>query len=348
MGKIGAKALRWKNDLHFYRIDKEYVQFFDEHLTENANILYTHRVPLTEIRKGGNVMPGQSPLSSIAKTFDIEILREFIKEEAFSAPIPARVFVPMGEKPKEGWPLFIWFHGGGWVLGNISTENSFCTKIASLSKCIVMSVDYRLAPENPFPAAVNDAYEALLYGFGKATSELGINPRKIAIGGSSAGGNLTAVITHKFSNSTFADIFPPVVFQLLVVPVTDNSATPESQPSWKENEFTPQLPAEKMLWYRKLYLPNGDEDLQNPEASPLFYPDNSFTKLPPCLILAAECDVLRSEAEAYNEKLIKNGINSKIIIYSGVPHPVMAMDAVLQKGRDLGKDAADAIRDAFY
>lgn len=325
------------------RIDPEYAQFFEENLTQAANFLYTHRNPLATTRAGGNIMPGQSPLNSLAKIYDIAIPRKHTPD---GPSVPARVFVPEGDAPEGGWPLFIWFHGGGWVLGNIGTENSYCSKVASLSKGVVMSVDYRLAPEDPFPAAVHDAFEAVLYGFENA-AELGINNKKIGIGGSSAGGNLTAIVTHKYANSPLSKDLPPVVFQLLVVPVTDNTAYPDNTPSWKENEFTPQLPAEKMLWYRQLYLPN-EEDYTNPEASPLFYPDESFAKVPPALLCVAACDILRSEAEAYNVKLKKNGVKSDIIIYPGVPHPVMAMDAVLEKGRQLIKDSTSAIRAAWY
>lgn len=328
------------------RIDPEYANFFEENLTENSNILYTHRVPLNEIRQGGNVMPGQSPVESLHKIYDIEIDRKHTE----GPKIPARIFIPNGNEPENGWPVLLWFHGGGWVLGysvERSTENSYCSKMAKLSECIVVSVDYRLAPENPFPAAVHDSFEALLYVFEQGSKDLGINNKKIAVGGSSAGGNLAAVISHKFANSPLSKNLPPIVFQLLVVPVTDNTATRESQPSWGENEFTPQLPAEKMLWYRTLYLPNGGDDLTNPESSPLFYPDESFKKLPPCLIAAAGCDILRSEAEAYNVKLKRNGIKSDINIYPGVPHPVMAMDAVLEKGRQLVKDTSAALKIAF-
>lgn len=326
------------------RIDPEYAQFFKEHMTERSDLLYTHRTPLATTRSGGNVMPGQSPLSECAKIFDIAIPRTHTEAPK---PVPARVFVPKGEAPTEGWPLFIWFHGGGWVLGNITTENSYCTKMCNLAKCVVVSVDYRLAPEDPFPAAVHDSFEALLYAYEKAPTDLGTNPKKVAIGGSSAGGNLTAVTTHKFVNSPLSQGLAPLLHQVLVVPVTDNSATPETMPSWGENALTPQLSAEKMIWYRYLYL-TKEEDIKNPESSPLFYSDESFAKVPPCIVAAADCDVLRSEAEAYHQKLVKNGVQSKLVIYEGCPHPVMAMDGVLSKGVQLINDTTDAVRNSFY
>ncbi|ODV66745.1 hypothetical protein HYPBUDRAFT_110440 [Hyphopichia burtonii NRRL Y-1933] len=322
------------------RIDPEYASFFEKHLIQNSNLLYTHRTPLEVTRKGGNVIPGQTPLALDVSSYDIKISRKHTLGEE----IPARVFVPASLENSDNRPLFVWYHGGGHVLGNISTENSYCTKVASYSNCVVMTVDYRLAPENPFPAAVHDAFEALMFAYEKP-EVLKIDNSRISVGGSSAGGNLAAIVSHKFSN--FGSELPPICLQLLVVPVIDNTATVETQPSWRENEFTPQLPAEKMLWYRELYLPNS-QDHDNPEASPLFYSDESFKKNPPCLIAAAACDVLRSEAEAYNVKLKKNGVNSDIIIYPGVPHPVMVMDLVLTKGKQLVQDTTRAIKEALY
>lgn len=327
------------------KLDPEYVKFFNSTLSSNPNIAYTHRVPLEKLRKAGNVIPGQTPLTEMAKIYDIEIPRKHTKA---ANSIPARVFVPKGNKPSEGWPLLVWFHGGGWVLGGLDTENSFCTKVADLCKCVVVSVDYRLAPQDPFPACVDDSFEAVLWAFESGPSELEINSTKICVGGSSAGGNLTAIVTHKYANSELTSKLPPICFQLMVVPVTDNSATAETQPSWGENEYTPQLPAEKMIWYRTLYLQKGGDDYIKPESSPLFYPNESFAKLPPCFIAAAECDVLRSEAEAYAKKLKQNDIPTEIVIYPGVPHPVMVMDAVLQQGRDLIQNTTDALKKAFY
>lgn len=322
--------------------DPEYVDFFNKHVYNQTNLLYTHLVPLDIIRKGGNVMPGQSPLVPMKSTTDIEIPRKYTKADT---PVPARVFVPKGDAPEGGWPCFVWYHGGGWVLGNISTENSFCTHIADLSKCIVISVDYRLAPEFPFPAGIDDSYEALVYVYENA-EKLGINPAKVAIGGSSAGGNITAVLTHKLAEDKRFN-FPTPVFQLLVVPVCDNTADAETHASYKEYYNTPQLPRDKMVWYRELYLPNK-EDWTNPEASPIFYPDESFKGLPPAFVAVAGCDVLRTEGEQYAEKLRKAGVETTLRIYPGVPHPVMAMDDVLTQGKALLKETSTALKKAFY
>lgn len=208
----------------------------------------------------------------------------------------------------------------------------------------------RLAPENPFPAAVHDAWSSLLWLTSPSTQlKLSLNPSKLAIGGSSAGGNLAAVMTHKaiFHNQNL----PPesesnsrrpinIQTQLLSVPVTDNTATTATNPSYATYEHTPALPAAKMLWYRRHYLPN-ESDWANPDASPLLYPaednnhnHNHWSQLPPALIMVGELDVLRHEGELYAEKLQSAGVKDvDLVVMEGMPHPFLAMDGVLEAGR---------------
>ncbi|SCU93797.1 LADA_0G04962g1_1 [Lachancea dasiensis] len=326
------------------RLDPEYVSFFNEILCNRPDILETHKFPVAKTKAGGNVIPGQAPAMEMAQVYDVTIPRKYTSA---ASSIDARVFVPKGEMPASGWPCTVWYHGGGWVLGNISTENSYCTHLAQLAQCVVITVDYRLAPEFPFPACVDDAFEALLYVL-ENPGILKIDNAKVCPAGSSAGGNLAAIMTHKYAASSLSKGLPPLKFQMMVVPVTDNTATADTRPSWKENERTPQLPATKMLWYRKIYLPEAGETLADPESSPLFYGDESFKKVPPAFIAAAECDVLRSEAEAYCEKLIENGINAKIKIYKGMPHTAMVMNERLEHGANLVKDTIESVKSAFY
>lgn len=327
------------------KLDPEYIKFFNETLCNRPDILETHKYPVSKTKTGGNVIPGQALPMEMKDIYDIQIPRKYTNVE--NSNIPARVFVPEGKKPENGWPCTVWYHGGGWVLGSIDTENSYCTHLAELAKCIVITIDYRLAPEFPFPACVHDSFESLMYVMENA-SKLEIDNTRICVAGSSAGGNLTAIMCHKFASSNLSRDLPPLKFQMMVVPVTDNSATGETYISWKENEKTPQLPATKMVWYRKIYLPDGGETLTHPESSPLFYPDESFKNVPPAFIAAAECDVLRSEAEAYHAKLKKNGINSNIHIYKGVPHTAMVMNEKLTQGANLVRETTTAIREALY
>jgi acetyl esterase/lipase len=324
------------------RFDKEYVDFFNKHVSNQTNLLFTHLVPVPTLRKGGNVMPGQSPLAELKSIVDKQVPRKYTEA---STSVPVRIFTPLGDAPANAWPCTIWFHGGGWVLGDISTENSYCSHVADLAKCIVISVDYRLAPEFPFPACIEDSYEAVLWVYEQASS-LGIDNTKIAVGGSSAGGNITAVLTHKLGKQTPVDI-PPFVYQLLVVPVCDNTADKDTHLSWNEFENTPQLPLNKMMWYRHHYLPDKN-DWTNPEASPIFYSPESYKKCPPAFVAVAECDVLRTEGELYAAKLQEAGVDTKLVVYPGVPHPVMAMDAVLTQGKILMNQTTSSLRAAFY
>ena len=203
---------------------------------------------------------------------------------------------------------------------------------------------YSLAPENIWPAAVHDSWEALRWLKAEGAALLNLDLRKVAVGGSSAGGNLAAIMTHKALAEPEA--VPAIRFQVLIVPVTDNTAKAENQASYKENEHTAALPSIKMLWYRKHYLPNP-ESWTDPEASPLFYTEENFAKVPPAFIGVAELDVLRSEGVAYAEKMERNGVAVQLKVYKGVPHPFMAMDGVLTQGKKLVNDMTVALANAF-
>lgn len=190
---------------------------------------------------------------------------------------------------------------------------------------------------------MHDCWEALLWLISDGPTALPINLAKMATGGSSAGGNLASIITHKA-----LALSPPVRFrvQLLSVPVMDNTATVTTNDSYRVCEHTPALPAAKMLWYRKHYLPN-EADWTNPEASPLFYADD-FSRLPPALIMVGEFDVLRSEGEQYAEKLRKAGVEVDLQVMKGMPHPFLAMDDVLKEGKRSITLMCDALRRAFW
>lgn len=201
----------------------------------------------------------------------------------------------------------------------------------------------RLAPENPWPAAVHDCWEALLWLISEGPATLDINTSKMATGGSSAGGNLAAIITHKALT-----LSPPVKFlaQLLSVPVTDNTATVSNNDSYKAYEFTPALPAAKMLWYRNNYLPK-EEDWPHPEASPLFY-SGDWSALPRALVMVGELDVLRSEGEQYAEKLKQAGVEVDLQVMKGMPHPFLAMDGVLKEGKRSITLMCDLLKEVFF
>ncbi|KFZ23030.1 hypothetical protein V502_02493 [Pseudogymnoascus sp. VKM F-4520 (FW-2644)] len=316
------------------KLDPEYVNFYNKYIINNQQV---HYQPVEASRTSGILIPGGGPLQSVAKTEDIPIKRR----ETDGPDIIVRCFTPHGEKPATGWPATIYYHGGGWVLGDINTENTVCTHMCSRANCVVISVDYRLAPENPWPAAVHDSWETVLWVQDIGASLLSLDLNKIAIGGSSAGGNLGAIMSHKgASRGAFS-----FVQQILIVPVTDNTATTSNNQSYKICEYTAALPAEKMLWYRRHYLPN-ESDWADPEASPLLYEDN-WSKQPPALILVGELDVLRSEGEAYGKKLDDAGVKVELYVMKGMPHPFLAMDGSLTAGKQAITYMCEALKNAF-
>lgn len=164
---------------------------------------------------------------------------------------------------------------------------------------------------------------------------------KVAIGGSSAGGNLGAIMVHKAIERSF----PAFKVQLLIVPVTDNTASTSNNSSYKSSEFTAALPAEKMLWYRRHYLPN-ESDWANPEASPLLYNDD-WSRQPPALVVVGELDVLRTEGEQYAQKLRDADVKADLKVMKGMPHPFLAMDGVLQAGKDAITYMCEALKSAL-
>lgn len=302
------------------KLHPEYVAFYNKYL---INAQQVHYQPVAASRVGGKIIPGGSDPLPVGKTQDLAIQRQ----ESEGPDVQIRCFTPEGNPPANGWPVMIYYHGGGWVLGNIATENAVCTNMCVRAKCVVITTDYRLAPENPWPAAVHDSWETVLWLFGQGKSLLSADVSKVAIGGSSAGGNLAAVMTNKAL--TRNDI--SFRLQLLVVPVTDNTASVTSNPTYKSCENTAALPAEKMLWYRRHYLPN-EADWSKPEASPIFYPEENFKHLPPAVVIVGGLDVLRHEGEEYARKLRDAGVKAEVNVMEGMPHPFLAMDAVLEAG----------------
>jgi len=289
-------------------------------------------------RTSGTLIPGAGPLQKVASTEDYLVKRK----ESEGPDVPVRCFTPEGEKPEGGWPVCVYYHGGGWVLGTIVTENVIASHLCSRGKCVVVSVDYRLAPENVFPAAVEDAWEGVLWTLGEGKDILGLDTTKMATGGSSAGANLAAVMCQRTVDRGTA----PFSLQLLSVPVTDNTADTTNNASWAENQHSPALPAPKMLWYRNHYLPNK-QDWAHPEASPLFW-KGDFGKLPPACFVVGELDVLRTEGEQFAEKLREKGVKVEFNLMKGQPHPFIAMDGALEDGRRAITFFCDALYKTMY
>ncbi|WP_110928542.1 alpha/beta hydrolase [Bacillus massiliglaciei] len=220
--------------------------------------------------------------------------------------IPVRIYRPEGSGEM---PALVYYHGGGWVTGSIDSHDPICRVIANTAECAVISVDYRLAPEHPFPAAVHDAYDSLLWIYREA-GRLGIDKKRIAVGGDSAGGNLAAVACIMAKERKT----PEILHQLLIYPSTGYTEEP---PSMKENAQGYLLTKETMKWFRKHYFTH-QEDERNPYASPILYP--KLSGLPPATIITAEYDPLRDVGKAYGEKLKNHGVPVTYLNYPDLIH----------------------------
>jgi acetyl esterase len=211
--------------------------------------------------------------------------------------IPVRIYTPPDvQRP----PVLVYYHGGGWTLGSIATYDSICRKLARDVPALVVSVDYRLAPEHPFPAAVQDAYLAL-HWVARNADDLGGDGRRLAVGGDSAGGNLATVVAKRARKENG----PAVTLQALFYPSTDLSRT--DYPSYRQYGQGYWLTTDAVEKFRSYYLPNP-EDWANPEASPLLASDEDLSRLPPTLVMTAGCDPLRDEGLAYAERLRGLGV----------------------------------------
>lgn len=245
--------------------------------------------------------------------------------------IRLRVYWPEADPLRPG---LVYFHGGGWVVCDLETHDVPCRAVARQSGAVVVSVDYRLAPEHKFPAAVEDAYAATRWVAANA-ERLGIDARRIAVGGDSAGGNLAAVVARKCRDEGG----PPLVLQVLVYPVT-NLASLET-PSYREFAEGYHLTRSEMEWFRAHYL-GRPEDAAHPDASPLLAPD--LRGLPPALVITAECDPLRDEGEAYAQRMREAGVRVALTRYPGTIHPFFSLAGVLPEGREAVAQVAAAVK----
>jgi acetyl esterase len=252
-----------------------------------------------------------------------------------SGEIPARVYTPQDSGPL---PVLVFFHGGGWVFGSLDTHDNLCRSLANGASCIVVSVDYRLAPEHKFPAAAEDAYAATQWIANNA-GHINGDAGRVAVGGDSAGGNLAAVVSL-MSRDRGA---PTLIYQLLIYPNTNLSSFDTD--SFHENGKDYILTRESMEYYRGHYI-GREEDLRNQYASPLLAED--LSGLPPALVIGAEFDVLTDEVEAYAKRLNRAGVEVTYTCYEGMIHPFFSMPAVVDRARDAMMEAIDALRSVFY
>jgi len=243
------------------------------------------------------------------------------------------IYTPAGTGP---FPAVVYFHGGGWVLGSRETHDVLCRRLANAAECVVVSVDYPLAPECKFPEPLEVCYQATQF-IAQNAETFQIDPQRIAVAGDSAGGNLAAAVARlAVERGT-----PSLCFQLLFYPVMDRDF---STPSYNEFAEGFGLTKASMQWFWQQYLGSDDEG-QNPHASPLRSSD--FGQLPPAHVITAEYDVLRDEGEAYVAKLVGAGVPATLQRYEGMIHGFTHLAGLLDTGKQSLLDAAAVLRKAF-
>jgi acetyl esterase len=251
-----------------------------------------------------------------------------------NGPIPVRVYTPHGNNGP--FPCVVYFHGGGWVIGSLDSHDDVCRMVANRSRAVVVSVDYRLAPESKFPVAAEDAYAATTY-VAQRPGEFGIDPARIAVAGDSAGGNLAAAVTLMTRDRQG----PSIVSQVLIYPVTDHRFDTGSYIENAEGYF---LTRAAMQWFSGHYLREAS-DAENPYASPLRAKD--LKNLPPAHIITAEFDPLRDEGEAYGDRLRAAGVPVVVHRYDGMVHGFVPLAQVIPQGQQAIDECSEALRRAF-
>ncbi|KAK9775639.1 putative Esterase [Seiridium cardinale] len=329
-------------EAHF---DPVFVEYYCKY---NAGRIATHQIPIEHYRR--------DPLKyttaygrEIVDTGSLIITEEKCPVE--DGEITIRIFQPApvstGQKPR---PVYVNYHGGGWVFGGLANDEDFCKRLAHETGCVAFDVDYRLSPEYKFPVPVDDSWAALNWVRNEKATEYNLDLDKVAIGGASAGGHLAAVVAHMCREEG-----TPLAFQLLGVPVCDlHVFTPTGQlrpdcpyESQRALYHTQPLSSERMQYFHGHFL--GDPrpaELENSwKVSPIKAP--SFAGLAPALILTAEMDLLRDEGEAYGRKMNEAGSKAEVIRVKGVPHNFMQMDAILEGGKQYNREAVRALREIF-
>ncbi|MEK6226910.1 MAG: alpha/beta hydrolase [Chloroflexota bacterium] len=282
-------------------------------------------------------LPALTPVEARGRPVPLEAAPEAVGSVTARAipgpggPLAIRIY-----RPKDALrAALVYFHGGGWVLGSLESADATCRALANRSRCVVISIDYRLAPESKFPAAVDDAYAATRWIADNA-SDLRIDPARIAVGGASAGGNLAAAVALVARERGG----PKIAFQLLTVPVAELSSKAESHREFAEGYG---LSAADMTWFGLHYV-RTPADADDPRASVL---RADLHGLPPAFVITAECDPLRDDGEAYADRLRELGIAARYKRYPGMFHGFMSFPGVLPEAAQAFEDAGSALREAL-
>ena len=235
-------------------------------------------------------------------------------------PIPMRAYRPLGSSPEAVLPVLVYYHGGGWTIGDLDTHDVLCRELCNGSGAVVVAVDYRMGPEHRFPAAVDDCTAATAWVHAQA-DELGVDRSRLAVGGDSAGGNLAAVIAIAARDSGAF----PIAYQLLIYPATDMR---RGHPSHTTNGSGYLLTTETIAYYHDHYITDAAHDLDW-RASPLLHPD--LSNLPPALVLTAGFDPLRDEALEYANRLAAAGNRATYVCFDRQIHGFITMGKVIDE-----------------
>ncbi|KAH8646953.1 alpha beta hydrolase fold-3 domain-containing protein [Tricladium varicosporioides] len=338
------------------RLDPQFAEIFTKY---QAPRVQANQVSYEEYNKDRSkytfqICPGPYP-----EVGNIRIYKVTVPDP--DGQIDVQVFFPTedaisksGLKNKNGkLPAHVNYHGGGFVIGNLKTDESWCRQICQALGCIIVNVDYRLAPEFPHPIPLTDSWAALEWTFSKA-SELGIDSSRVSVGGLSAGGHIAAGLALMQRDDPN---MPKLVLQLLVVPAVDTRFIPLEGPadpdvpyeSYIKNEFAPCLPLDRLRWFYQLWLGTDIDARKNItqdwRASPILA--SSHANLAPASLHIAGVDTLTSEGIAYHEVLKKAGTPSTLKVYEGVGHPFGHWDGELEKGKEYVQDTIAALRNAY-
>jgi acetyl esterase len=297
-------------------------------LDKGAGVAATHTLPVAAARA-----QYESRIPLMGKPAAVAA----VTERRIAGPggdLRLRVYTPLGTGP---FPLMVFFHGSGFVLCSLDTHDGMCRNLCAGGGCIVVSVDYRLAPEGKFPAATEDCLAATRWAAANAAA-LGADPTRIVVAGDSAGGNLAAVAALRVRDEDG----PALCGQLLLYPVTDYH-TPGT-PSYAENAEGYGLTRATMEWFWDHYLADP-ADAAHPHASPLRAPD--LADLPPAFVMTAEYDPLRDEAERYGARLREAGVTAEIVRVPGMNHGFLFWVGVVDAAAPPMAQACDWLRRRF-
>jgi acetyl esterase len=292
---------------------------------DNVPPLYTMSLPEARAADLASIRDGGGDPEPVHEVVDLTI-------PGPGGELALRLYRPTGERPL---PTLLYFFGGGWVLGTIDTADCVSRSLANAAGALVAVVGYRLAPEHPFPAAIDDCYAALRW-IAEHAGEIGADPARLAVGGDSAGGNLAASVALRAR-----DQGPALVGQLLVCANTDQLADDESM---RDADDPYLFNRHSVAWYRQHYLADPGDASQS-EASPLRA--QTLARLPPALVITAEYDPLRDQGEAYARRLADEGVPVELSRYPGMAHGFFTMVGTVDASRSAIAQCAARLRAWF-